>query len=290
MNPIGDIVLILHFVVFPALLILLAQWMPFGSGALGTILTIALGLVIVAAFPASAAIMGMTSNIAAAVSPASIRSAAKTMGSDYPLLVLACIGLCALVAVIDGLVMPRLGILSATLALAVELWALLGMFALMGASIWAHRHDFDIGGLRETDEEYVARGREREWRATLDLAYASIRGGLPAEGYATLKKLVADNGHSAEIQYWLVDRMLEWQERRHALGVAARLIEQLVADGRVAEAFELYQRCRRAAPDFAPPGAVAAALGVYAREIGQHGLADELGAGAVVRAAPPPGL
>jgi hypothetical protein len=43
-------------------------------------------------------------------------------------------------------------------------------------------------------------------------------------------------------------------------------------------ALELHTRCRRLDPKFAVPAPTTAALVDFARSIGHHGLADELGA------------
>ena len=99
---------------------------------------------------------------------------------------------------------------------------------------------------------------------------------VSAEGYETLRRLSAENGDSAEIQYWLFENMLVWQDKSHALQVAMRLIERHVGGGDCYPALELLRRCRRLDPKFTVATATAGALAEFARSIGQHGLADEL--------------
>lgn len=288
LNPISDLVLIAHFVAFPAVVVLIMQRIPFGAGAPGYLLGLALGALIVVAFPASAALMGLTSNLAAAMNPIAIKSTIRTFGRDYAILVAACLGLILLSAVIEGFVVPNFGFLSGLLGFVVEIWTFLAVFALIGSSIHAHRDDFAIPGIRISQEEWHNAEREKEWRVTLDLAYASIRSGLVAEGYRTLKQFVAENGNSAEVQYWLFGRMLEWDDREHALRIAARLIEQLAAAGDAEAALDLYRRCRQISPDFPVRADAARVLAAYAREIGHLGIADELSSDLGAR--PPRGL
>ena len=135
-------------------------------------------------------------------------------------------------------------------------------------------------GETETAAEYSQRLQRRDWRNTLNRAYGSIRSGLVAEGYETLRRLSAENGDSAEIQYWLFENMLVWQDKSHALQVAMRLIERHVGGGDCYPALELLRRCRRLDPKFTVATATAGALAEFARSIGQHGLADELGSSA----------
>jgi hypothetical protein len=71
--------------------------------------------------------------------------------------------------------------------------------------------------------------------------------------------------------------MLEWQEKKFALEVATKLFPRLVARGSLAEAFELYKRCRRRVPEYRPAMRDAEKIGEYAATIGQPGIAAELG-------------
>ena len=52
--------------------------------------------------------------------------------------------------------------------------------------------------------------------------------------------------------------------------------QRLWQAGRKIDALELAQRCRKLSPSFVPPAAFTAELAAYARELGRHRLADEL--------------
>lgn len=278
MNPLGNWRLDLHFILFPALLALITQTTPFGTGATGRALEIALALAVVAVFPASAAIIGLTSNLVAALSPASIGSVIKTLGRDYAGLVVACGSLVAIAALVQRWVVPSFGLVSHVVASIVGVWTLLGVFALIGASIHAHRDDFDIPGEQRAPEARDVEERRREWQAELDLAYGALRSDEIEKGYQILRKLIAKNGGSIEVQFWLFENMLDWGDRTHAARVAERLIARLVEIGDLPAALDLYRRCRRLDARLGIRPNTLRLLGRYAREIGQVGLASEIGA------------
>lgn len=268
LNPVGEIVLLLHFVAFPGVVIIASRFPPFGT---------LIAILAASVFPASAAVMGLTSNIQAAFSPAAIGAFISTLGRSYVVLVLGCVGVTIAAAVIERVVFSQLGFLSFVLGMMLEVWTFLAIFALIGSSLHAHRLHFGIPGEKRTSEEWEAERRQGEWRATLDRAYASIRSGLVDSGYRTLKELIADNGGGIEIQYWVVENMLEWEDKRHAMLVAAKLIAHLVANGDMAGALDLYTRCARQAKTSGTlPSEVAAALADYADSVGRQGTASEL--------------
>jgi hypothetical protein len=160
----------------------------------------------------------------------------------------------------------------------VATWGFLTVFALIGAALREHRREFDIPGERIDADELGRREHEREWRRILDLAYGSIRGGLVAEGYRTIKELLAAEAESVDAYQWVFDHMLKWQDQTHALQFAQRFAERLIDTGSAHSALELVSQCRRLSPDFAVPPVTAVRLADYARTIGRHGVADELAA------------
>jgi hypothetical protein len=276
LNPAGEFALVWHFVAFPALLIVLAVVHPFGQSVLGQLASIAAGIAVIFVLPASAATMALTSSLEAAFNPANIAHVVRTFGRDYYVLVAACIAILLATGITNAYVFPILGFLAGIGSDMLTVWAVLVVFALTGSLLRTHRNDFDIPGERETNDEWQARAQRDEWRKTLDLAYASISRGLVAEGYELLHRLSAESGDSLEIRYWLFDNMLTWEDRSHALQIAARLIERHVEDGENYSAFELFVRCRGLERNFSVEPPIAAALADFARSIGRQGLADEL--------------
>jgi len=280
LNPFAEFRLVLHFIAFPALLILLTTVQPFGTEGIGRALNGIGALLVIFALPASAAMMAMSSNLEDAFRPSNIIYVVRTFGASYALLVVVCVALVIAAELLSTYALPRLGFVTRALGNSVTVWALLAAFGLTGSLVRMHRTAFEIPGETEPEEDRATRLQHDEWRKDLDLAYGSIRSGLVAEGHETLRRLSARHGDGAEIQYWLFENMLDWEDRRHALEIGARLIERRVAAEDHYAALELFARCRGLRPDFALAPPVAGALAAFARSIGRHGAADDLAAAA----------
>lgn len=285
-NPFTEAQLVLHCAFFLGAVVLFATTPYFGDGAGAALRWIGLALLF-AAWPASAAIMSFTSNVAAALHPTSIAQVATTLGVDYGRL----LGACLVLALVVGYLPAALGdswLASAVIWMA-AVWAYLAAFALVGETLHEHRDDFDLP-MRADDEEYAAQQLERGRQAALDRAYASIRSGLTSEGFRTIDALIAAENDGIDVQLWLFDRMLGWENRSHALELAGRVLARLVRDGHDMGALDLIAQCRRASPDFVVPADIAARLAPFARGIGRHAIADDLAAASrlAVRAASAP--
>lgn len=275
MNPVGELMLVWHFVAFPVVLALIATLRPFGTSGLGTMLNLLVAAPLILAFPASAALMGFTRNIVEALNPLAIRAVIASMGRDYFVLVGVCVGLVLLMAGARQLILAS-HILFAGVPIAIlQAWVWLASFALIGSSIHEHAHSIEIPGASKSPDERAATTRIAHWRSELDRAYASIRSGLLPEGFETIRRLVDENGRSREIQFWVFEQMIRWDDRTHALHIARRLIEQLLSENDVASAFELFVRCRRIG-DVGLADTARQRLAAFASENGQTAIAGEL--------------
>lgn len=268
-NPFGEFAVVFHSLLFSLLLYLLATT-PFLDGALRWLLLLA----VLAVFPASAAIMAMTRNVYAALAPSSVASLVRELGGDYGKLLAVSLTLGALMALASWLaeVSFVLGLLGEILAV----WVVLALFLATGATVRAHRADFDLVEGLDDAAERRERDRHGDWQKTLDRAYASVRSGLHAEAYRTIKELIGSEGESLEIHQWTFNGMLVWDDSRHAALFGERFVRKLWDAGRKVEALELADRCRKLSPQFAPPAAFTAELAAYARSLGRHRTADEL--------------
>ena len=267
-NPVGEWGVFWHLVLFPGLFIASLLYPPTGYF---------IGVLVAFSFPASAALMGITGNISHSLNPAAMFEIARTLGSDYFALVLAYLAVLGGSFILIALLATVAGIPALLLTFVVEYWGLFAAFGLIGAALRAHRFEFEIPGEVVPREEEVLSRQHEEWTKSLDIAFTSFRSGLNSAGYNTLHKLVEANHDSFEINYWLVENMLEWQDKKYALEVVAKLMPRLQAKNARPEALELYHRCRRRKPDFQLPERESRWLADYARSIGQTGLADELG-------------
>ena len=268
-NPFGAIAVVLHFVFFGSLSFLLVT-----TPLIGEPLRILLLGVVAVVFPASAAVMGMTNNLIAALNPASVVTVARELGADYGKLVAVCALLFAL-----GFLSGRLAEVSWFLGVAgdvLAVWTTFALFLAIGAALRAHRFDFDLLEGLDDAEQRAERERHEEWQKTLDRAYASVRSGLPAQAYRTIKELLASDGDSLAVYQWAFNGMLAWDEPAHAVQLGERFALKLWQTGRKVDALELVQRCRKLSADFAVPAEFAAELTAYARSIGRHRIADEL--------------
>lgn len=292
-HPIGDYRVVLHAVFFALLpsLAAVAHRLPWGAAVDGSIVAAAAVLCVV--YPASAAWLALTGDLGGAMSPHRVLGLIRLLGRRYALLVAACAGLLALAGIAAGVLaavlaalLPLPGLLAVPLGDAFTVWAALGIFVLTGSEIRSQRNAFGIPGEAEPAEDRARRERRREWQVSLDRAYGSIRSGLRVEGYRTIGELVEREQGSLEVQQWVFENMLGWEDKRDALAFASRLVETLLERGEPYEALELVTRCRRYSASFELSPAVAASLAEFARSIGRDGIADELAAGA--RGAPRP--
>jgi hypothetical protein len=277
LNPLGGWRVTAHFIVFWLFLFMVLYVRPFGEAGFGAALNWAAVLATAFVFPASAAVLAVTSSLEDAMNPRGVARLIGILGPSYFGLVVPCAALALAAALAPTYILPRIGFLSLILDNIVAVWALLATFVAAGIAIRQHRTEFAIPGEVETAAEYAQRLQRREWGNTLNRAYGSIRSGLVAEGYKTLHELSDRHGDSAEILNWLFENMLDWEDRTHALQVGARLIERHMADNDMLAALELLTRCRRLDPKFAVAAPTTVALADFARSIGRHGLADELG-------------
>jgi hypothetical protein len=272
LNPFGGgFTVILHSLLF-VLAVFFLGTTPFIEGPLRWILLFAV-LVI---FPASAAIMAMTRNAAAALNPVELGGFVRDLGADYAKLLAVSVLLGALVALTTAVTARwwYIGFLGEVMSV----WTVLALFLATGATLRAHRDTFALLEALDDADVRETRRKHADWQKTLDIAYGSVRSGLAKQGYRTIKELIATEGESLEIYQWTFNGMLAWNEQEHAALLGERFARRLWEEGRKVDALELAQRCRKLSPKFAPPAAFTAELVEYARSIGRHRLADELGA------------
>ena len=279
-NPLGDHGMALHLVFFLGLFVFfMTAGRLFGDGQDVTTLRWAGALVVITTFPASAALMALSGNIASSLSPANVVSVIGTFGARYLLLLLGCAALVLLSQLVQQALSSYGGIFLLLLATFVAIWTALAIFVVIGSMIREQREDFDIPGEMISELERQQLENEHGWRQILDRAYASFRSGLVAEGYHTIRQLVEEQHNSIEIYQWVFGVMLTWEDNSHALQIARRFIDELIEQGHVHGALELFEQCRAQAADFSVATASAATLANYARSIGRHGISDELSSG-----------
>ncbi|HSC17217.1 MAG TPA: hypothetical protein VLI71_18950, partial [Gammaproteobacteria bacterium] len=205
-NPFGQFTVVMHSVLFGTLLYLLAST-PFIDGPVRWPLL----AVVAGVFPASAAIMAMTRNAGAALSPSGVAGLIGDLGADYAKLLVVSLLLSAFAALTST--WPwYLGIFAEM----VGVWTTLALFVATGATLRAHRDELDLMEGLDDVEQRDLRERHEQWQKTLDRAYASVRSALPAQAYRTVKELIESEGDTLEIYQWTFNGMLAWDDPRHA--------------------------------------------------------------------------
>lgn len=279
LQPFGDYRVVLHAVLFALLAVLAstAHLLPLTPLAGWAVFAAAAGLAM--AYPASAAWLALTMDLAGALNPLNVFLLVRSLGRRYALLVAVCAGL-LLVARLPAVVPGLPGFFSVPLSDMLQVWAALALFVLTGSEINAHRHVFSIPGERLPSDERDERERRLEWQLVLDRAYASLRSGLRQQGYRAIRELVEREHGSLHVKQWIFERMLEWEDKHDALAVAGDLVDSLLARGEQYDALEIVTRCRRLSPAFELTPGSAKTLAAFARSIGRDGIADELAANA----------
>ena len=121
----------------------------------------------------------------------------------------------------------------------IYVWTALALFLATGATLRAHRDELDLMEGLDDAEQRELRERQDQWQKTLDRAYASVRSGLPAQAYRTVKELIESEGDSLEIYQWTFNGMLAWDDSRHAAMLGERFAKRLWDEGRKHDALEL---------------------------------------------------
>lgn len=276
LNPLAEIPLVVHFVLFPVAIGVLV-----GAAAVPAAIGWSAAALLVAAFPASCAVMAITDNFAKALSPWHVGPLIARLGQGYAKLLLFTAGVAAVLALVRVLPWPLP--VQVVLASTLDVWACLGLFALTGALIREHRAEFGIPGEVETSEERNARDRRRDWQQELDNAYASIRSGMLTEGYATIRQLLDSEGRSLVVYQWVFDAMLRWESKAPALELGKGYVARLLEAGLVHDALDLFAQCRGLSADFTVAPGAARELAEYSRSIGREAIAEDLESGAPAR-------
>jgi hypothetical protein len=287
MNPIESYQTLLHSVFFGgALFALLVSGAVFSSGLVFDAARFTVAVALLAIYPASAALLALSGDLGSAMNLGRIKALIATLSRQYAVLVGAW---CALVlASTLVLALPWWPLVRAPLTYVISIWTGLALYALIGSVMRMHRHRLDIPGEIEPAQEIQERYRRTAWQGFLDRAYASIRSGHASQGYRTIAELVESEHGDLLVQQWIFERMLAWEDRRHALAFAARLVDTLLRQGHEYDALEVVTRCKRVSVSYRPEPAAADRLSAFARSIGRDGIADELIAGAQAHASAAP--
>src|SRR5512138_3115131 len=158
MNPVGEMPLVLHFAFFASLAWLLANPEILRGSPLVIGARLAF-VVLVLAFPASAAIMSLTQSLGAAFDPRRIAALIRTIGQRYTVVPAVAAASLLFVALVG-----EIPILGALLGPPAAVFGLFAVFFATGLMLHAVRDAIEIPGEKLPQEEYAERLLHRDWQ------------------------------------------------------------------------------------------------------------------------------
>src|SRR5690606_38315771 len=133
LNPFGNYRLVLHLAFLGGLVVLLSDARIWGEGAAATLFRFGGLALIFIAFPASAALMALTGDIAAAMHPRNLTSLMRILGRGYALILAFAAGLLLLSAGLQSISPARS--VATLLSACMEAWGLMAVFCLIGSVV-----------------------------------------------------------------------------------------------------------------------------------------------------------
>jgi hypothetical protein len=238
----------------------LASWL---GARLGRPALLASAALMLAALPASIAVLGMSGNPLRAAYPATLAALVRGMGRDYGWLLLATILCgCALYALAQS--QAPLGVLAALGQL-----ALLTVFALIGGAV--HENRFALGVPTRTRAERRAERELREHAAErgrmLDRSFGHARLGRLHDAWTEIERWTLEHCRDAPERraqgYEEYTALIESASRWHDPRIADRLVNEhlsrLLAHRETGRALEVLERRLASNPRFRPASPVHAA-------------------------------
>jgi hypothetical protein len=218
------------------------------AGRPGVILS---GAVLLAALPASVAVLGISANPFHAASPVALARLTRELGSHYAWLVLAMLalgaGLYALVRADAPLV----------LILGMGQLALLFVFALIGGVV--HDNRLALGLPIRTREEWRAEQALREHvlerHRMLDRSFAQLRLGRTADSWSEIERWIAVHGRGERAKPEfdaLIDSTMKWEPPVVADRLVSDYLDRLLAERDNGRALETLARRLLSNPSFRP--------------------------------------
>ncbi len=264
--------------------IIAAGWglASFAGAKFGTAAGALTGGTLLAALPASVAVLTLSGNPFRAVWPVDMAALVRGMGRDYAWILLATLG-CG--TVLYGLARAAFPL---SVTLAVAQLAFLTLFALLGGAV--HENRFALGIPTRTRAERRAerdlQEHTTERKRMLDRSFAHLRLGRAADAWAEIEQWIArhcpdsiQGGPRAHEEYpALIESASQWSDPRIADRLASDYLARLLARRENGKALEILERRLAANPQFRPePAARAARLRELAALAGKRALSRALG-------------
>jgi hypothetical protein len=234
------------------------------------------GAALIAALPASIAVLGITSSAIQAASPRALFALARGLGRDYVWLTLALLAAAAILYASARLAPP-----SATFVLG-QL-TLLAAFALIGGAVLENRHALGLDTLTRAERLAREQRQERDAQrgAMLDRSYAQLRLERSLDAWQEIERwLGAHGGKERALEEYgaVLEATSKWDDPRIADRLARELLTQLLARGDNGRALEVAERRLAGNPRFAPAPGDTVRLTELAGYAGKRALQQQLAA------------
>jgi len=259
----------------------LASWL---GAKLGRPALIASGALMLAALPASVAVLGITGNPFRAAYPLALGALIRGMGRDYAWLLIATL-VCG--GGLYALAQPDLPL---SLLVVLGMLALLTLFALIGGAV--HENRFALGVPTRTRAERRAEHEQREHAAErsrmLDRSFGHARLGRISDAWAEIERWTLEHCHDApdrrartHAEYAaLIESASRWDDPRIADRLVSDHLSRLLAQRETGRALDVLERRLASNPRFRPASAGhAARLRDLAALAGKRSLHRALGEG-----------
>ena len=230
-----------------------AAWQSFGSdGALIVLLAAA------SVLPASLAVLAITRSPLQSINPIALGRLFRTAGSSFWIASVYLFATCWLCLQLDALPLP--------VEIFLQLVLSFSFFSVTGALIEPYGliDDVYIPDAVEPGEERIRGDIEKHRIAALGHAYAFVSRDNRKGGFDHIVDAIERDPDPAGAWAWYFDRMLGWENPRHALFFAQHYIHDALRHGEHTAALKTIMRCRLVDEHFRPfpddlPAAIAAA-------------------------------
>ena len=211
----------------------------------------ALALLALIAWPASTGALAIGTDVWQSVHPAVLWHIARALGRTY----LAILAIVLSIALAWWQVL-RFDLLPQWLLIPISVFAWLSCFALIGGSLFEHRHvlGHDAIDAPERRQARVQHQIDRERERFLAQIHGQARSGNLAGAWHTIEAELALQNHTFEYYDWLLERLSERDDARLAYRLAQEYVARALGRDN-ARATRVAQRALKADPEFRPRSA-----------------------------------
>lgn len=136
----------------------------------------------------------------------------------------------------------------------IEMFLLFSAHSVIGSIMSRHDifDDLSIPDAVEASREALAQDLERSRNAVLTHAYGFISRDNREGGFKHIMDEIAKEADVATAWAWYFERMMRWEQKRHALLFAQRYVHDLLLHGETIPALKVILRCRLVDEQFKP--------------------------------------